>query len=123
MSTYTARARPWEHGWELYVDGVGVTQCRVLDRAEQQVRDFLATWLDRDMDDATITVTVDLDEDVRVAIADARALTAHVQQQTREAAAASRAVARQLRAEGLSVADTAYLLHVSRGRVSQLVRS
>ena len=43
------------------------------------------------------------------------------QQENRAAAAASRALASELRAAGLSVSDTARVLGVSRGRVSQLV--
>jgi predicted transcriptional regulator len=43
-----------------------------------------------------------------------------VQRETREAASASRDLARDLRKAGLSVSDTAAVLGVSRGRVSQL---
>jgi hypothetical protein len=39
--TYTVRARHWERGWELHVEGVGVTQSRTLARAEAMVRDYL----------------------------------------------------------------------------------
>jgi hypothetical protein len=31
MSTYIVRAKRWKHGWELRIDGVGVTQSRNLD--------------------------------------------------------------------------------------------
>ncbi len=41
MSTYTVRAKRWKHGWELHIDGVGVTQSRNLDGAEQMVRDYI----------------------------------------------------------------------------------
>lgn len=36
-------AVPWSDGWELHVDGVGVTQCRDLKTAHQQVVDYVAT--------------------------------------------------------------------------------
>jgi hypothetical protein len=48
MSTYTVRAKRWKHGWELHVDGVGVTQSRNLDGAEQMVRDYIETLTDHD---------------------------------------------------------------------------
>ena len=43
MSTYTVRAKRWKHGWEMHVDGIGVTQSRNLDGAEQMVRDYVET--------------------------------------------------------------------------------
>lgn len=47
MTTYVTHARRWESdsdgGWELYVDGVGVTQVDHLNDAEAQVRDFIET--------------------------------------------------------------------------------
>lgn len=41
MSTYTVRAKPWKHGWELHIDGIGVTQSKNLASAEQMARDLL----------------------------------------------------------------------------------
>jgi len=38
---YTVRTVPWRLGWELHVDGVGVTQCTKLADAEDVTRDFL----------------------------------------------------------------------------------
>ena len=40
---YTVTAKRWEHGWELHIDGIGVTQSRLLSDAEAMVRDYLAT--------------------------------------------------------------------------------
>ena len=42
MTVYEVTAKPWAHGFELHVAGVGVTQCLGLDRAEETVRDYLA---------------------------------------------------------------------------------
>ena len=47
-NAYTVRAIRWEHGWELHVDDVGVTQCATLDQADRQVRDYICTALDLD---------------------------------------------------------------------------
>jgi hypothetical protein len=33
VTVYTARAVRWSGGWELHVDGVGVTQVRILSKA------------------------------------------------------------------------------------------
>ena len=55
MSTYTVRAKRWKHGWELHIEGIGVTQSRNLDGAEQMVRDYIETLTDHDTaDDAVI---------------------------------------------------------------------
>lgn len=42
MKTYNVRATQWEHGWELDIDGVGVTQSHGLGDAEMMVRDYIA---------------------------------------------------------------------------------
>ena len=120
MSGYTARAVRWEHGWELHVDGVGVTQVRVLEHAVQQVRDLVETMTDEPADDADITLVLDLD-DLGARASAARSLTAEATAKQAEAAAATRAVVRDMRGRGLSVSDIATVLGVSRGRVSQLL--
>jgi hypothetical protein len=60
MTTYVVRAKRWAHGWELHIDGVGVTQSRTLDGAEQMVRDYVETLTDRDVNDATVVIEPDL---------------------------------------------------------------
>ena len=47
MSTYTVHAKRWKHGWELHIDGLGVTQSRSLRDAESMARDYIA--LDTDV--------------------------------------------------------------------------
>lgn len=119
MTTYTVRAKHWSAGWELHIEEVGVTQVRSLARAEQQVRDYLETLLDVDVSDAEIVVIPELgglEERVRAA----RERTKAAEAAQRAAAQEAREVARQLREEGLSVTDTAAVLGVSRGRISQL---
>ncbi|HET7386945.1 MAG TPA: antitoxin HicB [Nocardioidaceae bacterium] len=118
---YQVRAKPWKHGWELHIDGVGVTQSRTLAGAEQMVRDYIATLTDSDPGDADVVISPDLDG-MESQAAEVRAKVARVQRENVEAAKESREVARALRSSGLSVTDTAILLGVSRGRVSQLTR-
>ena len=56
MVTVSVSGQPirWEHGWELHVDDVGVTQCATLDQADRQVRDYICTALDLDRYDGDI---------------------------------------------------------------------
>jgi predicted XRE-type DNA-binding protein len=84
------------------------------------VRDYIETLTDRDVSDATVVVKPDLGG-LEAKAADVRKQIEQAQRENREAAAASRALAGELRAAGLSVSDTAAVLGVSRGRVSQLV--
>lgn len=41
MNCYKVTATRWEDGWELDIEGVGVTQCRALSAADHMVRDYL----------------------------------------------------------------------------------
>lgn len=122
MSTYNVTAVQWSGGWELHIDGVGVTQCRTLDHAEEMVRDYLRLDDHADWAGAEVAVVPDLDG-LEKEIAEARAEIATASELQRRAAEHSRSVARALRERGLSVTDTAVVLGVSRGRVSQLVRN
>lgn len=119
-TSYTVRAVKWSGGWELHIDDIGVTQVRTLDKAATQVRDYLATFLDEDLGDAEIVIVPALDGLEEEVVA-ARREVSEVAKAQRHAAERSRAIARELRARGLSVTDTAAVLGVSRGRVSQLV--
>lgn len=120
MSTYNVTAKRWAQGWELHIEGEGVTQVRTLNHADAQVRNYLATMHDRDFDDAEVHVTPELGQLTERVVA-ARENTKAAEKAQRDAAAEARQVARALRESGLSVTDTAEVLGVSRGRVSQLV--
>ena len=58
--TYTVTAMRWKHGWELHIDGIGVTQSRSLADAESMVRDYLAIDEIADARTAMIMITPDL---------------------------------------------------------------
>lgn len=45
--TYKVRVAPWEHGSELHIAGMGVTQATRADSPEEIARDFIA--LERDV--------------------------------------------------------------------------
>lgn len=120
VTTYTAHAVRWKHGWELHVVGVGVTQVRTLAAAEQQVRDLVETMTDVDASDAEVEIVTDFAATGgRLQLAQQKALLAAGLQ--REAAAEIRTTAHELRHEGLSVTDISVVMKVSRGRVSQLL--
>lgn len=119
--TYTVRAKRWAHGWELHIDGVGVTQSTTLANAEAMVRDYIATLYDLDEVTDEVTIVPELGSLGKRAH-DARQRTRAAEKAQRDAAHESRKVARELRREGLSVSDIAAVLGVSRGRVSQLVK-
>lgn len=117
----TATAHKWEHGWELHLDGEPVTQVTTLAKAEQQIRDYLDTDVPSiDHSDWTVTVIPEIgalyDE-----VTAARSATEEATAAQAAAAARARAAARHLREAGFSVTDSAAILGVSRGRVSQLV--
>jgi hypothetical protein len=118
--SYDVVAKPWKGGWELHIEGVGVTQSRTLPTAEQAVRDYVATIYDLDEVADPIRVTVALDKGVADEIKEARARSRDAEAAQKEAARKSRVVVHKLRRSGLSVTDTAAILGVSRGRISQL---
>lgn len=118
----TATAHKWDQGWELHLDGEPVTQVVTLDKAEQQIRDYLDT-VEPDTDHSNWKVTVvpeigALYEEVTAA----RQATQDATAASIQAAAQARTAARHLREAGFSVTDSAAILNVSRGRVSQLIK-
>jgi hypothetical protein len=123
MTTYSVTARRWKRGWELHIDGIGVTQSRNLAEAESMVRDYAESLTGTDAHDAKVVITAvvggGLDEEARAA----REAVAAADKATREAAARSRKVARDLNEAGLSGRDIAAILKVSAQRVSQLLKS
>jgi len=123
VKTYRVRAKRWEHGWELHIENVGVTQSRTLWDAEDMARDLIGRREDVPRDAFTVTITPEigggLDEESRAA----REAVSAADQAQRQAAAQSRATARRLRQAGLSGRDIAKVLNVSPQRVSQLLRT
>ncbi len=127
MTTVDVAAKRWEQGWELHVSDdrgpIGVLPARRLSQAQRAVRDYiacndgvepttvvvrLAARFDNGLDEEIVAVRADLDD---------------VERAQREAAARSRRLALLLREAGLSGADIAVVLRISRQRVSQLVKS
>jgi hypothetical protein len=119
--THTVHATPWARGWELRIEGLGVTQSRSLQDAERMARDYIS--LDTGADPRSIHVKIipelgGLERDAE----EAREAVARADQAQRAAAARSRETARRLRSAGLSGRDIAAVMRLSPQRVSQLLR-
>ena len=121
MTTYTVHAKRWAHGWELHIDGEGVTQARSLAAAERQVRDYLSLLHDFD-DDAGFDVVVvpELGERIDRDVRKARQAVADLASRQKSTAEMSRAAVQKLREAGLKGAEIAAVLGVTPQRVSQL---
>ncbi len=117
--TYIAKAKRWEHGWEIHVEGVGVTQVRLLEQAIPQARDLIETMLDLRVDESEIELDFQIGALVNE-IHEVKQLTADAAKLQTQAAVRVRTLVDELRASGFSVSDTATILGVTRGRVSQL---
>lgn len=114
----TVTANHWAHGWELIIDEDKATQVRSLAKAQQQVRDYFDT-LEPELDHSDLVVHLvyaDVEEELR----QAREAQAAARKAEEEAAQKVRSVVAQLRSEGVSLADTAALLEVSKSRIQQL---
>lgn len=111
-------------GWWAVEVGYGTglsTQARRLDQVPAMVADAVALAADVDPSDVDVAVVPHLsDEDARMVQA-ARQAALEAAQSARRASELSRAAARRLRGEGLTVRDVGGLLGVSAQRVSQLV--
>lgn len=121
--TYEVLARRWARGWELHIDGVGVTQSRTLTDAEEMVRDYIALDLGIEPDTFEVRITPEIGGGVDENIVAVRTQIRAAEQAMAVAAERSREIVRELTARGLSGREVARVLGVSPQRVSQLIRS
>lgn len=56
MKTYMVSAKPWEHGWELHIDGVGVAQAGSFEDQERVARDYIALALEIPSDSFSVEI-------------------------------------------------------------------
>ena len=122
MKTYKVRAKRWARGWELHIDGVGVTQSHGLADAAGMARSYIAMTKNVPADSFTVDVVPEVGDGLDQAATEARDAVRAAEEAQRGAAARSRSVARQLKEKGLTGRDIAALLHLSPQRVSQLLR-
>jgi DNA-directed RNA polymerase specialized sigma subunit len=123
MTSYNVTAKRWKRGWELHIEGVGVTQSRSLADAETMVRDYIESLTGADTSADTIAIAPEVGGGLDEEAHEAREAVAAADRVTREAAARSRKVARDLKDAGLSGRDIAAVLRISAQRVSQLLKS
>jgi hypothetical protein len=119
-ATYNVVAKRWRHGWELHIEGLGVTQSRNLADAEAMARDYVALDLDVPEDSFDVTVTPEVGEGIDELIKRTRDEIADAARAQSRAAESSRALVQRLKLLGLSGKDTALVLGVTPQRVSQL---
>jgi len=123
VNSVTVIAKRWKYGWDLRIVGGGATQVRTLDRAVQQVIDYLdTTYEDVDHSDWKIDVVPHLGSVIKDVKA-AKKASKKAAKATKKAAKQVREVVAELRAQGISVTDAAAILGVSRARVSQLAQA
>ncbi len=121
MKTYKVTASRWEHGWELYVAGVGVTQSHTLAGAQDMVRDYISLETDTEPDSFEVIITPRIGG-LETEAAQLRGEVIELETAQRHIAQRSRSLVRSLKATGLTSADVAVVLGVSPQRVSQLAR-
>jgi len=122
VKTYDVRAKRWEHGWELHIDGVGVTQSRSLWDADMMARDLISRRTGSEASSFGVEITPEIGDGLDERTREAREAVTNADRAQRSAAAQSREAARQLRRAGLSGRDIAKVLEVSPQRVSQLLK-
>ncbi|MBM3669592.1 MAG: hypothetical protein FJW97_06225 [Actinobacteria bacterium] len=120
MKTYIAHAKRWERGWEIHVDNVGVTQVRSLDRAIDSACDLVEILTGRAISPTQMTLEIH-PKSINDRVRRAREKTRQAQEAQVRAAQFTREVITELRNEGLSPADIAGLMGITRGRVTQLL--
>lgn len=123
MNTYTVTAKRWERGWELHIEGVGVTQSRTLARAEAMVREYISLKYDVGEDSFGVEIVPELPNGVLTEAREAQRETREAEAAQLRAAKRARTAAKRLKAAGLSNADAAAVLKVKPARISQLVNS
>ena len=120
MADYRVTVKRWDRGWELHIDGVGVTQARSLGEADEMVRDYLDIMEgDEAAKSAELVYSYELPAVSR--FRHAKETSSEAERLSAQAAAESRSAVADLVALGVSGADMSKLLAVSPQRVSQLV--
>lgn len=128
---YVGKATPREgNGWQVRIYAhdeeaadharlVGMTECATLERVEEKTWEFVRA-LD-DSEDVRVAAGPDIGDDLMHKVISAWAAMKQAKEAEAQAALQIRQVVKELRRRGLSVTDIAFLAHISRGRVSQLL--
>ena len=129
--TYIGRAVPREgRGWRIQLerrtdpDGPGtevvaVGECATLARLEERTWELVRSITDDP--DVRVVTAPRIDDELMMRVIGAWRAMAEAKRAEGDAARQVRVVVGELRELGLSITDIAFLTHVSRGRVSQLL--
>jgi predicted XRE-type DNA-binding protein len=120
VKTYQVTAKRWERGWELHIDGVGVTQSRTVKDAEEMIRDYLR--LEGITGPYDVKIDFRAEDDLDAEIREARRAVAEAARAQAEAAAKVREAVRHLTDRHYRQREVAAVLGVSKQRVSQLLK-
>ncbi|GAB2700427.1 hypothetical protein [Kitasatospora kifunensis] len=120
-TTYTVVAKRWRHGWELHVEGVGVTQSRTLLDAEPMAREYIGLELEVPEDSFALVVTPEIGAGVDGELLDLRQADREAEAAQRRATAKRRTIAAHLKELGLSGREIAAVLGITPQRVSQIL--
>lgn len=118
--TYNVTAKRWKRGWELHIDGVGVTQSHGLSDGETMARDYIAVDLDVPEDSFDVELHIEIGPKIDKLVGSARAAVKDAAVAQIMAAETSRGVVKELTECGLTGRDIAIVMGVSPQRVSQL---
>lgn len=119
MKTYNVTAIRWEHGWELHIKGVGVTQSRGVADSEEMVRHYLE--LEGVNEPFAVDIAFKAEDDLDAEIREARRAAEEAATAQEVAAEKARSVARRLAGRKYKGVEIAAVLGVSKQRASQLV--
>lgn len=123
MKRYSVVARREGRLWSLEVAAVpgALSMVRRLDQAEEHIREAIAYVLDIPADSFAIALRTEVPPEWDEKLRNLAALRHSADQAASAASSASRALASELKAAGLSVRDAGLLMGVSPQRVSQLL--
>jgi hypothetical protein len=96
-----------------------MTECATLKQVEQKTWEFVRAFTDEE--DVHIMAVPDIGDDLMTHVVQAWKAMKDAKEAEAQAAKRMREVVKELRGRGLSVTDIAWLAHISRGRVSQLL--
>ncbi|MEU5320419.1 hypothetical protein AB0G67_27265 [Streptomyces sp. NPDC021056] len=120
-TTYVVVAKRWKRGWELHIDGVGVTQSKTLLDAEAMARDYIGLVREIPLESFDLKVTPEIGAGVDGEILGLRNADREAEAAQERAASQRRKVAHKLESIGLSGREIAAVLRISPQRVSQIL--
>lgn len=123
MKTHTVRAERHGAWWLLTVPEVPgvVSQVKSLAQADSYAREAIAFVLKTEPDSFNLMIDPQLPESLAAEATAVKLATRRAEEEQANAAAAARALARRLKALGLSGRDAATVLGISQQRFSQLL--